>query len=216
MEYSDISAVICSVGHANDTLVPLVRQLEEEGIWTTVIDNRGTLDPGILPGGATYIYKGDWNVYEGWNFGMELAEEHLSEWCCVLNDDVILAPGAPHLVKTVCADPAIWLAGFDYNGHAQVKVRDVVGSYREHGIGGFAFMAQTGTGLRYDPRFTWWGGDDDLVWSCLARGARAVVVEGANVQHPDGGNTSGRHYPDLLQGVAADRALLMEKWGRAW
>lgn len=210
-----IDAVIASCGHADETLIPLCEQLEEEGVWVTVVDNRGTLDPEILPGPVMYRNCEGLNVHQAWNLGIDIAGERDADWCCVLNDDIRLMLGAPRIAASVCP-PEVWIAGFDYDGHEDFKLRDAVGAFRQGGVGGFAYMIRPHIGLRYDPRFTWWGGDDDLVWECLRRGGRAVVVEGANVIHPDGGNTSGRHYPDLLAGVGKDRELLMEKWGTAW
>jgi hypothetical protein len=204
------------VGHADETVFPLIEQLLDEGIWVTLIDNRGTFPTDELDDRVLYYELTTFNIHEVWNLGMDIAQEHGAEWCCILNDDITLARGAPALAAKVCADPSIWIAGFDYQGHEVVKLRDAVGSYRQGGIGGFAYMIRLESGLRYDERFNWWGGDDDLVWTCLQRGGRAVVVEGANVVHPEGGNTTGRHYPELMSGVAEDWQLLMDKWGRSW
>jgi hypothetical protein len=210
-----IAAVIGSVGHSNETLIPLVEQLDEEGILVAVLDNRGTLNRHDLPIWVDYANVEGMNIHQVWNRGMNIAQLAGADWCCVLNDDITLDPGAPRIAAAACPED-VWIAGFDYEGHEDLKLRDAGGSYRLHGVGGFAFMIRPEVGLRYDSRFQWWGGDDDLIWECLARGGRAVVVEGANVSHPDGGNTSGRFYPELMEKVGADRELLMEKWNKAW
>lgn len=211
-----IYAAIASIGHADETVFPLIEQLIDEGVWVTVVDNKGTFNTDALNDRAMYSQTFG-NVHQAWNSGINLAEVFGADWCCVLNDDIVLDPGAPALAAHILrARPDVWIAGFDYEGHEDFKLRDATGSFREHGIGGFAYMIRPNVGLRYDERFNWWGGDDDLVWSCLAAGGKAVVVEGANVSHPAGGNTSGRHYPELMEGVGTDRALLIEKWGKSW
>lgn len=211
-----IHAVIASIGHADETVFPLIETLHDEGVRVTVVDNRGTFPIDELSDQVLYCECPFANVYAAWNLGINVAEHHKADWCVVLNDDITLAPGAVSLAASRCEDPGIWIAGFDYEGRKVVRLREAVGSYRQHGVGGFAFMVRPNVGLRYDERFTWWGGDDDLVWTCLDRGGRAVVVEGAKVWHHDGGNKSGRHYPELADGIEADRDLLIAKWAKAW
>lgn len=212
-----VDAVIASCGHADETVFPLIEQLLDEGVWVTLMDNRGTFNTDKLPGSVLYRECVGWNVHQAWNYGMDVALQRRADWCCVLNDDIKLAPGAIKLAAlTLRQRPDVWLAGFDYVGHEKVRLRDAIGTFRQGGIGGFAYMIRPEVELRYDERFNWWGGDDDLIWTCLHRGGRAVVVEGANVQHPEGGNTSGRHFPELMEGVGRDRELLMEKWSKAW
>lgn len=214
-----VHAVIGSVGHADETVFPLIEMLAEEGVYVTVIDNRGTFPTDLLDDTiTTYFAAPGLNIHQVWNLGMDLAESQGAEWCCILNDDITLQRGAVELVmKMVGHQEDVWIAGFDYEGHEVVKVRRAVGSYREHGVGGFAYMIRPDVlGLRYDERFNWWGGDDDLIWTCLKMGGRAVVVEGANVSHPPGGNTTGRHYPELAEGIKEDYDLIRAKWGKSW
>jgi len=212
----NIHAVIASIGHADETVFPLIDELVAEDVKVTLVDNRGTFNTDELDDQVLYaqVFGG---VYQAWNLGIEIALQHDADWCCVLNDDIVLEPYGPHRIAEMLKDrPDVWIAGFDYERHKFEKLREVEGTYRQHGVGGFAFMIRPEVGLRYDTRFNWWGGDDDLVWTCLERGGKAVVVEGVHVQHPDGGNTSGRHYPDLIAGIAADRELLLEKHGKCW
>jgi len=212
-----VDAVIGSVGHADETVFPLIDELLAEGIWVTLIDNRGTFPTDELDDRVLYYEMPGANIHQVWNRGMDVAEARGADWCCVLNDDITLEPYGPFRIAELLADrPDVWIAGFDYEEHEREVIREVGGSFREHGVGGFAYMIRPNVGLRYDERFNWWGGDDDLVWTCLDRGAKAVVVEGVHVQHPDGGNTTGRHYPELMGGVSADWELLMEKWGKSW
>jgi hypothetical protein len=113
-------------------------------------------------------------------------------------------------------DDRIVLVGLDVDRLPYHRLRDVPGSFREHGVPGFAYLNRVAAGYRYDDKFVWWGGDDDLVWTVLRDGRRAVVAEGCWVIHPVGGNTTGRHYPELGVAIGGDRERLLAKWGKAW
>lgn len=213
-----IEAVIASIGHADETVFPLIDQLLDEGVGVTVVDNKGTFNTDELPQEAGYLWAAnDQNVFQAWNMGIEMAAFEGADWVAILNDDITLEPLACHMVATtLLGRKDVWIAGFDYERHSMVGLRDAKGSYREHGIGGFGFMLRLSSGLRFDPRFNWWGGDDDLVYTCLFLGGKAVVVEGVHISHPSGGGTSSRHYPELMEGTGEDRALLRSKWGKSW
>lgn len=211
-----IEAVIASIGHADETVFPLIGQLLDEGVGVTVVDNKGTFNTDELPQEAGYVWC-DGNVYEAWNRGIELAAFEGADWVAILNDDITLAPRAcTGVAETLNDRKDVWLAGFDYEYHDQFGLRLAKGSFREHGIGGFGFMLRLSSGLRFDPRFNWWGGDDDLVYTCLFLGGKAVVVEGVHISHPPSGGTSSQHYPELMEGIGEDRALLRSKWGKSW
>lgn len=220
-------AVIGSVGHADDTLYELVGTLLLDHIPPLVLDNRGTLNRAALQAAyPTVVIREcpDMNIHQVWNFGMDYAAGYGAGWAAILNDDVQLAPYAIQdaliLVEVDDHRDEIVIVGLDCEDDdvAEYKhLRPAVGSFREHGVPGFAYLIRLDAQLRYDDRFQWWGGDDDLVWRALARSPHAAkVAVGCRVSHPAGGNTSGRHYPELGQAIAADRELLLAKWGKAW
>jgi len=212
-----VAAVIPSIG-LSPHLGALVEALAVEGIHPWVISNRQRLDG--VSARATVLHLPGAGLYHVWNFGLDLAVDAGAAWCAVLNDDVILSPGAiRRAVDAADVDPGVWIAGLDYEGvdggPDGVRLRPAVGSYHTHGVGGFAFCIRPDVDVRCDESFEWWGGDDDLIWTVLDKGGRAVVVEGARVSHPCP-ETSAVHFPELEAAKGRDRERLAAKWGRAW
>lgn len=211
-----ISAVIASCGKTNETLIPLTETLLEDGVEVLVVDNRGELDSSILDDRVLYLHI-EGTVFQSWNVGIDTAKAKRHDWVAILNDDIVLEYSAcSRVAETLKARPDVWIAGFDYEHHKRLGLREAVGSFREHGIGGFAFMLRPESGLAFDPLFNWWGGDDDLVYTCRFMGGKAMVVEGVHVQHPPGGGTTSQHYPEVMAELGSDRLLLQAKWGKSW
>jgi hypothetical protein len=219
------AAVIGSVGHSDDTLYDLIGILLLDNIPPLILDNRGTLDRARLQKTfpqALVRECPDMNIHQVWNFGMDYAAGYGAGWAAILNDDVRLMRGAiPVALDLVDMHPhsdEIVLVGLDSDHVSGTpNLRPAVGSFREHGVPGFAYLIRLDAQLRYDDRFVWWGGDDDLVWRALTGSPHAAqVAEGCWVHHPAGGNTTGRHYPELGEAIAGDRQLLLDKWGKAW
>lgn len=234
-----VGTVIASVGHCDDTLHPLVRYMAELGP-VVVLDNRGTLDVAALRAAVpphcsdnlfTYRSAGALGVHRAgrpetihsiWNWGMDRLNDYGCAWALIVNDDLTIHPHAVTRAIDMVTSPHLGdyddvaLLGLDWEHHPKFNLRPAVGSYREHGIPGFCFLNRLRFGYRYDERFVWWGGDDDLIWTVLKDGRRAMVAEGCWIDHPPNGNTSGRHYPELMAAIAGDRKLLLRKWGKAW
>ncbi|HVE28298.1 MAG TPA: glycosyltransferase [Sporichthya sp.] len=209
--------MIASVGRSNETLIPLTETLIEDGVEVLVVDNRGELDASILDDRVRYHRCEGFNVFQAWNVGIRAARLEGDDWVAVLNDDIVLEYSAcSRVAETLKARTDVWIAGFDYERHKRLGLREAVGSFREHGIGGFAFMLRPESRLEFDPLFNWWGGDDDLVYTCRFMGGKAMVVEGVHVQHPPGGGTSSQHYPEVMAELGSDRLLLQAKWGKSW
>jgi hypothetical protein len=217
-------AVIGSVGKSDDTLYELVGTVLLDHVPPLVLDNRGTLDRQALQAAypeAVIRECPDMNIHQVWNFGMDYAAGYGASWAAILNDDVQVAAHAiPVALSLVDEHPHrddIVLVGLDCEHHTALNLRPAVGSFRERGVPGFAYLIRLDAQLRYDDRFVWWGGDDDLVWRARIGSPHAAqVAEGCWVDHPAGGNTSGRHYPELMEAIAGDRELLLAKWGKAW
>lgn len=211
-------AVIPTIGHS-PLLRRLVDQLREEEVEVLLIVNNA--NPGeFLVHGDIELHFPKWKgIYKQWNLGMAIGAYH-DRPTLILNDDVILAPGAATLVADELRRGEWAVIGFDY---AQVvnpptpQVKSVIGTYRHGGVGGFAFGVNPNLCTRVDDRFMWWGGDDDLVLGTAAAGRKVGVMYGAQVFHPEPSRTANA-YPELLpEGwVENDRNLLIEKWGGAW
>ena len=114
------------------------------------------------------------------------------------------------------SDPSIGIIGWDPDpafGKPQYNI-PVVGSYREGGITGFAFVVRPVPGIRFDESFHWWGGDDDIVYQYRQAGYHAIKMVGRAVLH--WASTTSNARPEVLSGIGEDRQRLLDKWGRTW
>lgn len=160
-------------------------------------------------------------IYEQWNWALDQAVhivEHERPVAVILNDDLELAPGSTGAaVARLRADTAVGIVGWDTTAppaDGWVSTREVTGSWRLNGIPGFAFACAADLGVRCDTRFTWWGGDDDLVWAVRKAGGRAEVLMGLGVVHHHSVSANAR--PEVYARSEQDRQLLLEKWGSTW
>lgn len=159
-------------------------------------------------------------IYEMWQWGREAAR--FSDHILFLNNDVTLHPQTIlDLNKALGSEDNIWIAYPDYNAHPFHKesrrfcnYRTTRGTYRHGGMSGYCFMIKTKkidwTPL-VDPRFIWWGGDDDIAFEVESRGGKQVRVVGLPIEHMNEG--TARHH-DLGAQKAADLKAVIEKWGR--
>lgn len=216
-------AVIPTIGRSS-LLVPLVERLRGEDFAVVLIDNEPPCNAGsplydALD--ARYIWRPAWRgIYRQWNLGIRLGA-YLDAPTLILNDDIVLDPGAAtRMADWLDGDYAV--LGFDYGRplwmHLQHPyIEQVFGTYRQCGVGGFAFGVNPRRCARVDERFQWWGGDDDLMHATMAKGERIGLLKGAYVAHPTPSLTANANPHLLPEGWAEhDRALMEDKWGGAW
>jgi hypothetical protein len=150
-----------------------------------------------------------------WNYGIRVGKE-TGHHVGILNDDVWL-DHRTILPMSQILDSRRAIAGWDHvhtNMTELIRVQHVRGTYRKGGIGGFAFAVNPKLVELIDERFQWWGGDDDLVNQTRKNGWQVVVGVGLGVIHHYSTSTVQRPvHPDI---IAADRALMLDKWGEAW
>lgn len=209
-------AVIPTIG-LPPTLPDLVGQLHEENVPVMLICNGGPeCSRDLAHRYRTLVVESPFRIYEAWNFGMDWADRRS---CLILNDDVVLAPGAATLVCDELEKGDWAILGFDYGPSivSTPQALETVGTFRHGGVGGFAFGVRPDRCARVDERFKWWGGDDDLIYATVAKGGKVGKLYGAKVEHPQPSFTANAR-PDLLPAgwEANDRALLTEKYGGAW
>lgn len=154
-------------------------------------------------------------LYPSWNTAIRRARREGVK-LAILNDDIAL-PFEKPIFKALkiwqgCgADVAV--LGFDHTDTVKSGIHLCRGSYRHHGVPGFAFMVDPEKVREVDERFQWWGGDDDLFFQAEADGhklGRCYV----RVQHSAESTASKRPWTHEVRGE--DRALMQEKWGDAW
>lgn len=222
-------AVIPTIGERNETLVPMCRQLEDDGVTTLVVYNRE--DPGPVvdlnlpsipyasPDHAPYVVTHYWqpggqvNLSKIWNMGLDRAEKLAGDeefTVAVFNDDLTLPPGlvnefADALQRegssAVYAQPWSDLPNMTNHDPWHLGNRMV----------GYAFALRGWDGLRADEDFLWWWGDSDLDWR--ARSKRGVCAIGVPtlIHHDPNGYTNRR--PELAEQAGRDRETFQRKFG---
>ena len=155
-------------------------------------------------------------IYGSWNRGI-LEARRSDQNVAILNDDIILKPGSLTAAESVMTTD-MGLIGLNYfDPEAEVSknagVREVVGTYRTTGFGGFAFILPPDSPF-VDERFQWWYGDDDLAERVKQKGGRLVVALGAPVFHPSP-STTGNQHPWTMRAAGEDTVLFRELWPTA-
>ena len=125
----------------------------------------------------------------------------------VLNNDLDVSPGfLDRLATALRARPDHTIAYPDYEARLPPGLCDPTGR-----MSGYAFMLRGEVGLRADPQFVWWCGDDDLAQQGRLRG-KVVCVGGVYLRHLEP-NTSTERNTDLRATADEDRLRYYTKWG---
>lgn len=135
---------------------------------------------------VTFVANHPETIYAGWNRGIRRSTE-LNQPVAILNDDIVLQRNS--LIAAAEKVKGNWgLIGLNYfdperSVSKMERVREVHGTYRTGGFGGFAFILPPGS-PEVDPRYRWWCGDDDLGEKIKASGKKLGIALGAPVSHP--------------------------------
>lgn len=167
-----------------------------------------------IESGRLVLMKSSGTIYDAWNRGIALASS-LDEPVAVLNDDIVLPAGSLRVAGRALLGYGLTLCGLEYTDRSlappsESGIRDVFGTYRTGGFGGFAFVLAPGC-PSVDPRFRWWYGDDDLAERVKAVGGRMAVALGAPVQHP-APSTTGHRHGWTHEAVPHDAELFRRLW----
>jgi hypothetical protein len=176
---------------------------------------RGTSDVrmALNTGFISYIKVDPSNsIYWAWNQGIIEGTERRED-IAILNDDLILPRGSLRFASKALST-GFTLMGLNYfNPQGPVgnlEIKEVHGTYRTGGFGGFAFVVAPGC-PEVDPRFRWWYGDDDLAHRIKSQGGRLGIAMGAPVSHPTPSIT-GNQQPWLGKAIGEDTTLFRSLW----
>jgi hypothetical protein len=219
-------AVIPTVGERNETLFPMCRQLDQDGVTTIVVYNRRETPLEDLPWdlnipfahSAPYVHTHYWapdepvNLSAIWNMGLDWAyelakgEEYV---VAVFNDDLTIPAGivqqfAWHIQHNDAA------AAFAASPGALFVTRDGDPLHLGNRMCGFAFALLGSKGIRADETLLWWWGDTDL--DIQARKAGGVVGVPVALQHHDPNGYTNRR-PELTAQAGRDRETFARKHG---
>lgn len=211
-----VLAVIPTIGES-PLLPDLLHLLGEEKVDVLLLINRD----GVVfttPATTNVLWLPGLSIYREWNLGVGIAQRAGYDVAAILNDDIELAPGALRRAAGLLVDSSMVAAGLDYfDGAAdrQPALRQVRGTYRHGGVGGFAFLVKPEFYLGVDEQFEWWGGDDDLMFQYEAQGHTVGIADGCPVTHVS--ETTARRHLWTYEARARDRERFEAKYpGRAW
>jgi hypothetical protein len=234
-------AIIPSIGRS-PRLGPLVRTLVDEGVRVRVVDNSKDAPSASLAEILSDAHFGDvdearlvldWRpgqgIYRTWNEGLDAGFDR-GENVLVLNDDVVIAPGAAAAIEKILVDSGFAIVSFFDPGlpnQVELRPKDPRTLLAEtsipaaagvaHGLCGYAFAANPARASRCDERFIWYCGDQDFFYSTAASGQRIGIAHSVEVLHLENEATSGTPR-DVVDAILPegwcerDVALITEKW----
>lgn len=204
----------------SEYLVPLAKQLVDEGHDVRIIcNNAGRLScwSKLQAYGANMEqWDGHTNIYDVWNYGIRLAQFSRAH-VAILNDDIQIGVNTTRQIERALSGGDWAVIGWDYwhpNHHSLDRVRSVQGSYRQQGVGGFAFACHWARVKEIQGGYSWWGGDDELFKTAMKDGHPIGIAVGCGVTHHTSTSTNAR--PETLRDVGNDRQILFSRWGEAW
>lgn len=213
------AAVIPTLG-VSPWLPELRETLIEAGVIVRLVMN----NPGLFArnghggstGGSTTIAPNQ-GIYRTWNKAMDSAERN-NQPLLVLNDDIELTVESVRMMIEAMRTTEWTVLGFDYSNRSDRRAKDrfesTSGTFRQGGLGGFAFCVDPIHCPRVDERFRWYYGDDDLVKQCVTKGLGVAIFRGCTVLHHS--SWSANHFGHLLpEGWQEhDESLFRELWGK--
>ena len=161
-----------------------------------------------------------WSFYKMWNHAWQTAAEQGYDCVAILNDDITLCEGGLTIAASRFPEnPHVGVVGLNYErpvsqGIGQALYREVSGSYRNHGIGGHAFLVRASTWGVVEPideRFHLWYGDDELFGNMQRAGFTLEIALGIPVDHET--STTSIKFPVLMALTGKDAELYASKWG---
>lgn len=161
-----------------------------------------------------------WPFYKMWNHAWQTAAEQGYDCVALLNDDITLCEGGLAIAASRFSEnPHVGIVGLNYErpvsmGIGEAAYLEVSGSYRNHGIGGHAFLVRADTwGVAHpiDERYHLWYGDDELFDNMQRAGFLLEIALGIPVDHER--STTSAKFPALMALTARDAELYASKWG---
>lgn len=200
---------VIPVRDRHDMTSALLEQLALPADRVILIDN-GSTTPArdVFEGRARVVEHPERNISAIWNAGLDLiaAEQPGPHNVAILNNDLNVPPGfLSGLANGLRARPDHLIAYPDHERRLPAGLCDPGGR-----MSGYAFMLRGEAGLRLDPQFVWWYGDDDLARRARQQG-RVVCVGGLHLNHL-AANQSTQADLMLQATTNRDRARFEAKW----
>ena len=155
------------------------------------------------------------SLYTIWNQCMELTRRSGDRVGAIFNDDIEVNPESFKVVeRSILRGHHVvgWDAFSPVKDSPSSALRRVYGTYRTHGLAGFAFAYDTHHAPSFTEDYTWWYGDDDWVEKCKSRNLALYVEQECGVKHHT--STSQRARPWVMRDVNEDKKLYESTWNK--
>jgi len=154
-------------------------------------------------------------LYEVWNECIKMCVGSAHTTGAILNDDIYIHPDSVAVIENSIKS-GLSVVGWDaFTPVVESPVsnpRQVSGTYRTHGLAGFAFAFDPAKIPTFDTDYTWWYGDDDWVERVKYLGLPLFVEQECGVRHYP--STSQRARPWVMKHVEHDKSRFESKWGK--
>lgn len=160
-----------------------------------------------------------WMFYKMWNEAALWAQDIEADVLILLNNDTTWPTGAVRALGDALAgaDPDIAVASPDPQSDFDPdNLQDIFAAPAFRGLLGWAFAVRPWMWQMIDERYWSWYGDDEFGFLMHQAGWRCVRAKGIPIHHPEGGETTFKHYPEIWARRAEDEQLYREKWGDSW
>lgn len=197
---------IPTIGHS-PYLIPLINEIERDRVVDKIILTVN-LEEYVEPiqdffrfGEPTIEILETWqlgkSIYKGWNTSIEMARKE-NAWLAVLNDDIRLleTDAISTVVSLLSKNTSYAIAGLNWQEATkdtkptEADLRSVRGSYRHHGVGGFAWACDPHKIDTVPDDLVHWGGDDYIFFRAERAGHRLGISTHVHVEHPSPETTS--------------------------
>lgn len=159
------------------------------------------------------------SLYHGWNTSIEMARKE-NAWLAVFNDDIrLLEPLAISRVSGLLAsDPSYAIVGLNWleppesTDPSARPLRQVHGSYRHHGVGGFAWVCDPHKVSLVPDDLVWWYGDDHIFLSAERDGHKIGIANHVHVEHANGLTSMTSSQGWIHDAIAEDHLVFQRIW----
>jgi hypothetical protein len=148
-----------TAGNREELLNALIR---DSGLSSDRIVVVATRSEVVAPSGVIVVEDlGAPNIQRWWNLGIEAAVRHGARTVAVVNDDVRLAPTTLPKLESALWETRAAIASPAREPYRLGLHRGSLVPYAPR-LWGSLWVLRVDSGLRPDPRYVWWYGDNDL------------------------------------------------------
>lgn len=216
----------------SELLLPLVRELQrDENIDKVIltVNLEEYVEPirSFFSGAEAWVevvetWEQGPSIYHGWNASIKRARE-ANAYLAVLNDDIrLFEPNAITYSALLLEErPRYAVVGLNWLQPPTVQppsaqMQSVKGSYRHHGVGGFAWVCDPHKVETIPDDLVHWGGDDFIFFRAEDAGYRLGIANHIHVEHPAPETTA--HYQSWTHDARIKDREVFDRYypGRAW